>query len=230
MYIVITPGGTLKALLGIILFLVIASSLGVAWFIAYPPVERVPLWVNLFNLNLEANIPTLFSSLQLLAASCLLFGIAHCHRAKQQASFSWYLLGVIFIGLAIDETAALHENLTVYLRSTLGTSGYFYYAWVIPYGLAALLLAVLFANFLLRLPRATGVGFVVAGGLYLTGSLGLEMLAGKYISSPGAQEITYSLLYTVEETFEMLGIALFIYALLKYITRTFVQLDYSVRG
>lgn len=229
MYIVISPGGTLKALLGIILLLVIASSLGVAWFITWPPVARVPLWINLFNLNLEANIPTLFSSLQLIAASCLLFGIAHCHRAQQRGSFSWYLLGAIFVFLAIDETAALHENLTVYLRSWLGTSGYFYYAWVIPYGLAAMLLALFFARFVYHLPRATGVGFVISGGLYLAGSLGAEMLGGKYISSPGAQEITYSIIYTVEETLELLGIALFIHALLKYITREFVQLDYSVR-
>ena len=55
------------------------------------------------------------------------------------------------------------------------------------------------------------------------------MLGGKYISSPGAEELTYTIIYTLEESLEMVGIAFFIYALLDYVTREFVQLNYSIR-
>ncbi len=229
MYIEISPLRTLLVLLVTILFLVIASSLGVAWFIVNSPIREIPVWINLFNLNLEANIPTLFSSLQLLLAAVLLAGIAYGHRKQQEAFLLWYFLAAIFVFLAIDETAALHENLTVYVRTTLGTSGYFYYAWVIPYGIIAALVAGLFARFLIRLPRRSGLYFVSSGTLYLAGALGVEMLGGKYISSPGAEELTYTIIYTLEESLEMVGIAFFIYALLDYATRVFVQLNYSVR-
>jgi hypothetical protein len=210
-------------------FLILASSLGVAWFIAYPPVEQIPVWVMVFNVNVEGNIPTLFSSLQLVAAAVLLSGIGYCHRHEGQPYALWYALAVIFLFLAIDETSALHENLTVRVRTALGTSGYLYFAWVIPYGIAVLLLAAVFARFLLRLPRSTMSYFIMSGTIYLAGTLGFEMLGGNYISLPGAQEITYSVIYTVEEALEMIGIALFIYALMKYITSVFLHLDYSVR-
>ncbi|WP_027949435.1 hypothetical protein [Haliea salexigens] len=229
MYIEISPLRTLLVLLVTILFLVVASSLGVAWFIVNAPIREIPVWINLFNLNLEANIPTLFSSLQLLLAAVLLAGIAYGHRKQQESFLLWYVLATIFVFLAIDETAALHENLTVYVRTTLGTSGYFYYAWVIPYGIIAALVAGLFARFLIRLPRRSGLYFAGSGTLYLAGALGVEMLGGKYISSPGAEELTYTIIYTLEESLEMVGIAFFIYALLDYVTREFVQLNYSIR-
>ena len=229
MNIVISPRKTLATLLIIIGLLVCASSVGVAWFIASAPVQQIPVWINVFNLNLEGNVPTLFSSLQLMVAALLLSGIAHCHRQRAQACVLWYFLAAIFIFLAIDEAASLHENLTVSVRTTLETSGYFYYAWVIPYGLAVLLLAALFTKFLLGLPRTSMALFMVSGAIYLTGTLGFEMLGGNYTSQPGAGEITYSVIYTVEETLEMVGIAIFIFALMKYIANTFTQLNYSVQ-
>ena len=229
MHIAISPRTTLTRLLWTIGILVLASSMGVAWFIAYPPTEQVPAWIAWFNVNVEGNIPTLFSSLQLVAAAALLGVIGQCHRQRVQPFALWYALAFIFLFLAIDETAALHENLTVNVRTALGTSGYLHFAWVIPYGIAVLLMAAVFAKFLFRLPRPTMLHFIMSGTLFLTGALGFEMLGGSYISTPGAQEITYSVIYTVEETLEMVGIALFIYSLMKYITTQFVQLDLSVR-
>lgn len=81
----------------------------------------------------------------------------------------------------------------------LGTSGYLNFAWVIPQGLAVTLPAAVFAKFLLRLPGSTMLYFVMSGAIYLAGTLGFEMPGGKYITLPPAQEISYSVIYTVEE-------------------------------
>ena len=64
---------------------------------------------------------------------------------------------------------------------------------------------------------------------YGLAGLAMEMLGGKYISLAGAREVVYAVIYTTEEALEMVGIALFIYALMQYIATEFGQLDYSVQ-
>lgn len=54
------------------------------------------------------------------------------------------------------------------------------------------------------------------------------MLGGRWFEMYGKHNITYSILYTCEETLEMLGIALFIYALLTYIVGQFESLSITV--
>ena len=225
----LSPRRVLMVLFGTICFLVVASSLGIAWFINYPPVDYMPMLVNLFNLNLESNIPAFYSSLQLIVASALLFSIGGSHKKSAQPWVLWYVLAAIFVFLAVDEFASIHESLTDHVRESLGTSGYLFYAWVIPYGIAVLLLGLLFARFLLRLPRATMIWFMVSGTTFIAGAVGFEMLGGNYVTSPDAREVVYSLLYTCEEMLEMVGIALFIYALMTYITREFRHMSYVIR-
>ena len=59
--------------------------------------------------------------------------------------------------------------------------------------------------------------FVAAGVIFLTGALGIEMLSAREVDQHSIYTITYCLLYTFEELFEMLAIVLFIYALLSFI-------------
>jgi hypothetical protein len=161
-------------------------------------------------------------------ASLLLLSVGFAHRQLQQEFTAWIVLAFIFLFLAIDEASSIHEQLTVVTRETLGTSGYLFFAWVIPYGIATLLLLVLFAKFLLQLPSPTRTLFTVSGVIYLTGAIGFEMLGGHYVTQPNANEVIYSVIYTLEEVFEMSGVALFIYAILNYITATFPRLAYVV--
>jgi hypothetical protein len=50
------------------------------------------------------------------------------------------------------------------------------------------------------------------------GALGMEMVDGYYASLYGDNNFVYVVLTTIEEFFEMVGIAVFIYALLSYIS------------
>jgi hypothetical protein len=60
--------------------------------------------------------------------------------------------------------------------------------------------------------------FVAAGSIYLAGALGFELAGGWYLSQADASEdLRYSLLVAAEESLEMSGIVLFIYALLDHL-------------
>jgi hypothetical protein len=51
----------------------------------------------------------------------------------------------------------------------------------------------------------------------VTGALGIELLGAREANLHGYYTVTYSLLYSLEEMLEMLGIVLFIYALLSHL-------------
>ena len=75
------------------------------------------------------------------------------------------------------------------------------------------------SGFLRRLPADTRRRFLVAGFIYVSGSLGLEMLGGNYEFVQGKRDLAFGLLGVAEETCEMLGTILFLRALLLYLSR-----------
>jgi hypothetical protein len=57
--------------------------------------------------------------------------------------------------------------------------------------------------------------------LYLSGALGLEMLAGVYVSQFGVESLYYRSLANLEELLEILGLVLFLSALLRFARDTY---------
>jgi len=55
--------------------------------------------------------------------------------------------------------------------------------------------------------------------IFLTGVLGIELLGAREADLHGTETVVYCLLYTLEEMLEMLGIILFIYALLSHLVQ-----------
>ena len=58
--------------------------------------------------------------------------------------------------------------------------------------------------------------FLLAGGLYIGGALGMEMIGGYYTDFYGKNNLTYALITCLEEVLEMTGIVVFIHGLLDY--------------
>jgi hypothetical protein len=77
------------------------------------------------------------------------------HKKQNESYFYWYLLAIIFVFLSIDETAVIHEKLWKPLHLSLETTGLFYYAWVIPYGIVSILIPLFFFKFLRSLSPRT---------------------------------------------------------------------------
>ena len=173
-----------------------------------------------FLFNAERNVPTAYSALALLTCAILIAFIGLLHKRAGEPALLWYFLAFVFLFLAVDEYESIHEKLGEYVGDALDPSGVFYFAWVIPYGIAVAAFVALYFRFLLRLPRRTMVLFVVSGLIFVTGAIGFEMLGGLIADEPGHNGVWYGAVSTIEETMEMLGIALFIYALLDYIVAT----------
>ncbi|MCI5151354.1 MAG: peptidase M48 Ste24p, partial [Candidatus Electrothrix sp. MAN1_4] len=67
------------------------------------------------------------------------------------------------------------------------------------------------------LPRKTALLLILSAIIFLTGSVGFDMLGGKEAELHGYYSNTYMVLSTIEEFLEMSGIVLLIYTLLDYI-------------
>lgn len=173
-----------------------------------------------FNLDSEYNVPTFFSASLLLAAAVLL-GLTALLSKKEERGGSWWrywgTLSLLFLCVAIDESIVFHERAIEPLRSALGASGVFYHAWVILALPVLLVLGGVYARFLWALPRRTALLMGAAGLLYVGGAVGMEMVGGWLAEAGGEQQAAYRWATTIEETMEMVGAVVFIYALLDYL-------------
>lgn len=85
------------------------------------------------------------------------------------------------------------------------------------FSLLVLLLAVTYWRFLLHLPFRSRMLFLTSAVVYVGGALGMEMVGGWYAQNYGSGNLSYVAIATLEETLEMLGVVIFIYALLRYL-------------
>lgn len=176
-------------------------------------VPTTPL-AKFLDVNREKNLATAFSGLLLLTCALLLGLIAY---RSDRFRRHWWGLSALFCLMAVDECAMLHERLNTYLDDRLDIGGLFYYSWVIP-GLALVLLLLgVFARFIAHLPRSIQIRFLLAGGIYVLGALGMEMISGYYIDRYGEGNLPLlALLNGLEESAEMVGLIFFIETLLRH--------------
>lgn len=208
----------------IIICLIVANMVGIVSYYYFGS-HRIAL----FDLDKEANIPTLYSSVTLLLCAGLLTFIATARKRQAKREYLyWAGLVVIFLFLSVDETAGLHENLIRPLRTALNTSGVLYFAWVIPYGIFAIAMMIIYSRFLFSLAVRIRYLIIFAGLLYVAGALGGEIIGGPWAELHGQENITYALMTTCEELLEMTGILVFIYALMSYIASELSDLFFHI--
>jgi len=182
--------------------------------------DRLHGFVYMFSLGAEMNVPAFYATFSLLFVALLLAAVGWTSRGDADGNAPYWLgLSAIFVFLSSDEMLAIHERLSDPVRGVLGTSGLLFYAWVIPYGLALVVLAPLGVRFLMRLPRQTATTFVWGGIVFVAGAVGAEMLGGWYSELHGNAHPVYVAIQTIEEVFEMLGVLIFVSGLLTYIDR-----------
>jgi len=213
---------TFWALAFVIAGLVCANLIAVLYFRDY--LQNDWLWglVPLFNMDAESNIPTFFSTGLLLTCALLLGTIAALRSQERHPSaIKWAGLALVFLYVSMDEAAGIHGLLTEPTQRRLGVSGALSFAWVIPAMAAVVVLATLYVRFILALPRRIRLLFIVSAMVYVGGAVGLEMVAAAWVELHTKDNTTYVLISTLEETLEMLGATIFIYALLIYLQTEF---------
>lgn len=176
----------------------------------------------------ESTIPTWFSTMLLLSNAVAAGLVGKAVGSKTGDGRYWTFLAVVLAILSIDEIARFHERTIGPLRTALGTSGLLYYAWVIPGLVIVLTFGVLMFPFWRRLPARTRIGLLVAGGMYVGGALGLEMVSGLVRTRYGIGVAT-GVASLVEEAFEMLGATALLWVLLDQLRTLAPTVTLSIR-
>jgi hypothetical protein len=175
-------------------------------------------FVGLFNLNMESNIPTLYQVLAIFFSSFLIYLIIKSKVKTKLIQHYWIMLMILTIYMGIDEATQIHESWSGAMKLIFPNQikGIFSYSWFILEGVLALVVAIYFMNFIFRINKNVRILLIVAAAIYLSGALLVDIISSLFDSKFGTAFI-YELLPTLEEVLEMLGIAVFIRALLKYI-------------
>jgi hypothetical protein len=217
----------------ITLALIIVSVFG-QWSLYYlPDFTGRDILAQEFNLDEEANFPSLYSALLLLLCSFLIKIISEIKKkVRDRYTFYWQSLASIFLVLSVDEILSLHENVITPLRRTFGFTGFLRFAWVVPAAIFVVFSIFFFLKFFLSLPTPIKFSILLAGFLYVGGALGMEMINGQYSDLYGEENFGYEILVTIEESLEIFGIVIMINTLLTYlkqcaINEVNVRIDFS---
>lgn len=215
----LSPRQVIRFLLPVILGLVFTSLVGQFTVYFLPDYPARNYLANLFNVNGEMNIPALYSWSALLLCSILLAITTYAKKlAGERYTRHWGALSIIFLYLSLDEAMSIHEQIIGPLRSAMHTSGFLYYAWIIPGGIFVLICLLAFREFLTALPAQIRRLFIIAGIIFVGGAIGMESVGGYYAELYGSRSIMYAILDSIEEFCEMLGIVIFIYGILSYMS------------
>ena len=168
---------------------------------------EIEYWhLSIFDLDEEESFGTWFSAVILLYAGRLLLRRARSARKEADPWYRWWLvLAVGFHFLSIDEVVGMHEYVNTVVENTRWTT--FGAAIVAVLGLA-------YFPFLRALPSRIRVLFIVAAVIYVGGAVGVERATDWYDVHNLLDTLAYNLWTAVEETMEMAGVIVFIYALL----------------
>jgi hypothetical protein len=183
--------------------------------------------VRLLYAGGEQNVPSWYSACLLLLSAAALGLIALCGEAEVNPyRRQWGAIAFVFLYLSFDEASSIHELADPQVEQWLEASGYVEAvlsvigtAWVLAGAAFAAVAFLAFRRFLRDLPGATRARFLIAGGLYIGGALGLEALGGQYLAEHGGATFAYTMMVAAEEGMEMCGVILFLHALLLYMEK-----------
>jgi hypothetical protein len=173
-------------------------------------------FIQLIDLDQEANLPTLFSSIILLV-SAFLFYLLSKNTVQQRSGDKryWFGLSLVFLFLSFDESAMIHEDIGDFISQFINASGYLYYPWFVIYSLLIIILGGYYIRFFFEMDRKLFLSFIRAAIIYLSGAIGFDLLGSKEISIHGADTLLYCIYFTIEESLEMFGVIYLIWILLN---------------
>ncbi|WP_339923145.1 hypothetical protein [uncultured Cyclobacterium sp.] len=172
--------------------------------------------IRLFDFNQEANIPSFFSSLQFLTASILLLVITIYKKTSGKKYIGWLGMTLLFFLLMVDEAVSIHEFLLGFLVEKYNSSTLFYYVSLFAFGLVLLGIVLIYIPFFNHLNRKLLFSMLLSAGVFLLGAIVFETIGNNTLDTDGLS-FGYRLIYTIEETLEMLGLAIFINTLNWYV-------------
>ncbi|RYZ56565.1 MAG: hypothetical protein EOO14_12185 [Chitinophagaceae bacterium] len=177
-------------------------------------------FMPLFDINGEYNIPALYSASAIWFSAALLLFI---HRLEKKVgtpkAYYWRHFAYLFIFLGVDELASIHEIFGRFAPMIWERFPALQISrkWIIPFSPVILAMAVYFFRFYILLSKENRMRFTIAGLVFLSGAVGIEILGEWYANQYDMPPVFRGYSAIVEEGCEMLGIVLFIRALLLHI-------------
>lgn len=208
-----------RGLLAVAAVLVVVGALAnvVIYQIAASPEADIARVMARLDLGHEPSLPAWFSSAVLLLNGAVLLMIGRAKRRHAEAfAVHWLVLGLIFVGLSIDESIMVHEMIDTSVSRVIPSSGFLLFPWVILGFLFSVVVFIAYLKFLMALPRRIGALFIISGALYVGGAVGMEMISARIIDEFGVMSLFHTMSQTLEEGLEMIGAILFLYSLLEY--------------
>jgi hypothetical protein len=195
-----------------------AASLFGQYLRFFHGIESAFGFIENFDVEEEASFPTYFSSLLLLAAAFLSAVVARARRLSgDPMAARWGILAVLFAALSVDEAVAIHEMSGNLVPETDALGGILYFGWVVPASVVVVLVGWYFIPFLRDLQNPHRRRILASALVYIGGALGVELVESAIASRTGDETWRYQLVSTFQEVTEMVGISLFVWALLKLI-------------
>lgn len=170
---------------------------------------------RLFRLSDEGNIPSCFSALALLLTGGIALTIANRLGQSNAEERRWRVLGTIFILMAMDEVLSFHERFSK-LGEYLGSTSPVFDLGVYPYAMLAALLSLFYFRWWIDQRSDIRALIAAAGFCYVASAIGVEFIEYR-LTLDGVDAFTQirGLLFFVEETGEMIAVALFLNAFLR---------------
>ena len=122
----------------------------------------------------------------------------------------------------------VHEDLSVRMRDLLPASPFLNFAWTPIGALVVLVFAAVYLPFLRRLQSEVAKPMFLAGVVYLSGALVVET-AGGWLDFHAGRNQLYHFTSAIEESLEMLGMAVFSYALLRHIETVLKPMMFKIK-
>lgn len=167
----------------------------------------------LFDMGAEMNVPTWFSTVQLSLVALILLAASF---AASGGRWGWRLLSVLFLYLSFDEASDMHGFWASRAGGIQVSDAADGFNWIIPGVVVVATIALAFLPWFLRLPRRTRILFATAATIYVGGGLVFEGLGGLTADEDFSDPL-YLLISTIEETLEMFGISVMLYAVIDHL-------------
>ena len=215
--ITLSPRNTVVWLGTTAIFLLVAHLITIAMPYILGGFEHglVRVLFSLFFLDGEGNLPAIFSTWLFLINAILFLIVWKAACLSGDSPKIWLFLSGVFAFLAVDESISIHERLIDPLRQGLDATGIFYYTWIFPYGIGVVLLSIFTIPVFWRMQKKIRFWFGLSAATYLFATIGLEMISGKYLVMMNEEkDIVWILMITLEESLEMAGLIILVYALL----------------
>lgn len=204
-------------LLNLLVAILVALIIINIWLLTIPSTDSLARLI--FDFDAEWNIPTMFSALLLLICSGLLFYIGFyrylttSHSIHRSFIIEWFVLGLVFFFLFLDDLFSFHERLnnSITIESFPNT-------WIL-WGIGFVALVFVMTLRLIRsFERVFRNKLLIAASIFLVGAVIVEGVSGIVRERAAGQinAISYRIVALIEESFEVTGLIVFIYALLWY--------------